>query len=375
MECARQGDLPRDSLKFGTIPPMIENKVLKCAVAAAVLSVFAGGASAAPSGVAGSAPGGSSMWATDHYPGFEGLDKLPSPEKKDKGWLWYLFGSPKCETPAEQFAYAESLAADDDGKDAVKAFDAIVREWPVSPEAPRAQRRIAEIMVSALADYETAFEEYSYLLDFYPRSCPYADIVAEQYKLAVLMADTRKKFLGMSFTGNRELRQMFEIIVRRAPGADYVPDAMLRIAALREDDSDYEDAVKVYSTLRTRWAGSSAAVKAVYLEAKARMWLVRRLAYNLPRCKDTESYLKLALRRNPGHQNAEEMRTWLSELTDYLSEDAWTRARFYDSKRRTRHAAIASYERFISEHPDSKYAGEARARIDELKNAMNGENK
>jgi outer membrane protein assembly factor BamD (BamD/ComL family) len=150
---------------------------------------------------------------------------------------------------------------------------------------------------------------------------------------------------------------------------------MLRIAALREDDSDYEDAVKVYSTLRTRWSGSSAAVKAVYLEAKARMWLVRRLAYNLPRCKDTESYLKLALRRNPGHQNAEEMRTWLSELTDYLSEDAWTRARFYDSKRRTRHAAIASYERFISEHPDSKYAGEARARIDELKNAMNGENK
>jgi outer membrane protein assembly factor BamD (BamD/ComL family) len=349
---------------------MIENKVLKCAVAAAVLSVFAGGASAAPSGVAGSAPGGSSMWATDHYPGFEGLDKLPSPEKKDKGWLWYLFGSPKCESPAEQFAYAESLAADDDGKDAVKAFDAIVREWPVSPEAPRAQRRIAEIMVSALADYEAAFEEYSYLLDFYPGACDYAKIVESQYKLVNLLLDTRRMFLGMSFTGNRELRQGYEMVVRRAPGANYVPAAMLKIAYLREQDSDYEEAIKVYSTLRSRHLGTVEARRALYLEAAARMWLVRRLAYNLPRCNDTKQYLEMALRNDPSHPQAEEMRKWLKELSDYLAEDAWTRAKFYDSRQRTRRAAIASYEKFLAEYPDSPHADDARARVTELKESV-----
>lgn len=352
---------------------MIENKILKYAAVAAALSLAVGSALASPTGVAGSAPGGRSMWATDHYPGFEGLDRLPVPEKKDKGWFWSWFGSPDKESPAEQFALAQSLAAEGESKGAVKAFDALVREWPASPEAPRAQRRIAEILVSDLEEYEAAFEEYSYLLDFYPRSCPYAEIVAEQYKLASLIADMRKTFLGMSFTGNRELRQMFEIIVRRAPGADYVPDAMLRIAALREADTDYEEAVKVYGVLRNRWAGTAGAVKSVYLEAKARMWIVRRLAYNLPRCKDTENYLRLALRQNPGHANANEMHGWLAELGDYLSEDAWARAKFYDSKRRTRHAAIASYERFIKEYPDSEHAQEARARVEELKNASNGE--
>jgi TolA-binding protein len=165
------------------------------------------------------------------------------------------------------------------------------------------------------------------------------------------------------------LRQSYERIVRRAPGAAYIPEAMLKIADLREQDSDYEDAIKVYSTLRSRYPGTEEARQAAYREAKARMWLVRRLAYNLPRCKDTENYLKLALRKDPSHPNAEEMRAWLAELSDYMAEDAWVRAKFYDTKQRTSHATVASYERFLSEHPDSSHADEARARIAELKNA------
>lgn len=344
-------------------------------LAVGVLAVSSNLLAASPNRVAGAAPGGSSIWATDHYPGFDGIDSLPVAEKKDKGWFWKWFGPSCLATPAEQLARARKLADEGDFKGAVKACDALVREWPVASEAPVAQLMLAEILVSPLEDYAEAFEQYSYLLDFYPQSAPYANVVAEQYKLANLIADTRGTFLGMSFTGNRELRQMYEMTVLRAPGADYVPEAMLRIAALREADSDYEEAVKVYSTLRSRWAGSEAARKALYLEANARMWLVRRLAYNVPRCKDTENYLRMALRRDPSHPEAETMRGWLGELADYLSEDAWARAKFYDSKRRTSHAAVAAYERFLKENPDSKYAQQARARIAELKNATNGENK
>ena len=325
---------------------------------------------ASPHRVAGSGPGGASQWATDQYPGFDGLDDLPVPEKKDKGWLWRWFGvgKPVRETAEQQLEWAKSLESEGDFKGAVKAYDALVREWPAMPEAPLAQFQIAYVLENNIQEYADAFEEYSYLLDFYPRNCPFAKIVAEQYKIVNLMMDTRRMFLGMSFTGNRQLRQAYERVVRRAPGADYVPEAMLRIADLREQDQDYEEAIKVYSTLRSRYPGTIEARKALYLEAKDRMWLVRRLAYNLPRCKDTESYLRIALRKDPSHPNAEEMQTWLKELRDYMSEDAWTRAKFYDSRQRTRHAAIASYERFLSEHPDSPHADAARARIEELKN-------
>ena len=343
--------------------------IFKCLLGGALLSASVATA-AAPHRVAGSGPGSASEWATDQYPGFDGLDDLPTPEKKEKGWLWRWFGvgKPARESAALQLEWAKRLELDEDYKGAVKAYDALVREWPAMLEASVAQFRLAYILVNNLQDYGEAFEEFSYLLDFYPRNCPFAKIVAEQYKLVNLMMDTRRMFLGMSFTGNRELRQAYERVVRRAPGADYVPAAMLRIADLREQDHDYEEAVKVYSTLRSRYPGTVEARQALYLEAKDRMWLVRRLAYNLPRCKDTEGYLRLALRKDPSHPNAEEMQTWLRELRDYMSKDAWTRAKFYDSKQRTRHAAIASYEKFLSEYPDSSHADAARARIEELKN-------
>ena len=325
--------------------------------------------------VAGSGTGNNSQWATDQYPGFDGLDDLPVPEKKDRGWLWRWFGigKPARETAAQQLEWAQKLEGEGDYKGAAKSYDALVREWPASPEAPEAQFRLAYVLESNLKEYADAFEEYSYLLDFYPRNCPYAKIAAEQYKIVNLMYDTRRTFMGMSFTGNRQLRQGYEQVVRRAPGADYVPEAMLKIAGLREQDIDYEEAVKVYATLRNRHPGTVEARNALYLEAKARMWLVRRLAYNLPRCKDTEGYLKMAIRKDPSHPDVEEMREWLKELREYIAEDAWTRAKFYDSRQRTCHAAVASYEKFLSEYPDSSHADEARSRIEALKSVPNKE--
>ena len=340
-------------------------RVMLCAMAAA--SVLQTGA--IQNRVTGSGLGGYSPWATDHYPGFDGLDSLPAPEKKEKGWLtkWFGIGAPDGSTAREQLELAKRLEAEGECRDAAKAYNALVREWPASAEAPDAQFRLAALLERRLEEYGDAYEEYAYLLDFYPKDCPYEKVVEAQYRIVNLLYDTRRVFLGMSFTGNRELRQNYERIVRRAPGAAYVPEAMLKIAGIRELDTDYEEAIKVYSTLRSRYPGTGEARTALYREAKARMWIVRRLAYNLPRCKDTESYLRLALRNDPAHPNAEEMRVWLSELSEYLAEDAWTRAKFYDSRQRTRHAAISAYERFIAEYPDSSHAEEARARIGKLK--------
>lgn len=347
----------------------------RCLIASVLAVALVGSSSAQTQRVVGSGDGAGSPWATDQYPGFDGLDELPVPEKKDKGWLWRWFGigKPARESAALQLQWAQKQEAEGNFKGAAESYDALVREWPASPEASKAQFLLAYLLETKLLEYDSAFEEFSYLLDFYPRSCPYANVVAEQYKIVNLMLDTRRTFLGMSFTGNRELRQGYEQVVRRAPGADYVPAAMLKIADLREQDIDYEEAIKVYSTLRSRYPGTAEARQALYLEAKARMWLVRRLAYNLPRCQDTESFLKLALKKDPSHPNVEEMRGWLKELREYIAEDAWVRAKFYDTKQRTGHAAAASYRKFLSEYPDSSHADEARLRIQALEPAPNSE--
>ena len=313
--------------------------------------------------VVGSGIGGNSPYATDAYPGFDGLDDLPKPERREKSWFLHVAR----DTPIEQFAYAKELAENNDFKKACKMCDALVREWPASPEAPQAQLMYAMLLAKSLEDYDEAFEQLDYLLDFYPRDCAYAELVEYQYKLANLMVREKKTFLGMSFTSTRILRQHYEMIVRRAPGAKYVPEAMLKIADLREQEQQYEEAVLVYAALMSRFPSSPEARVAAYLQAKARMWLVRRLAYNLSRCKDTASYLQMTLKRLPDHPQAEEMKTWLGELKSYMAEDAYVRAKFYDSRQRTSHAAAAAYERFLEEYPDSAHAEEVSRRLDELR--------
>lgn len=333
--------------------------VVACLALAA--SLFAAtGARPAGSGLSGVSP-----YATDAYPGFDGLDDIPKAERREKSWFFGV----KRETPAEQYAYAKELEAAGEYKDAVKMCDALVREWPASLEAPQAQMRLAMIQAKRLEAWEDAFESLEYLLNFYSKDCPYLELVEYEYKLVNLMVKERKSFLGFSFLSDRLVRQRYESIVRRAPGADYVPEVMLKIAALRESDDHYEEAIQVYGQLANKFPGRSEARTAAYLEAKARMWLCRRLAYNLPRCLDTLNYLKMTLRRIPDLAEADELRGWQDELAAHMGEEAFLRAKFYDTKQRTRHAAIASWERFIRENPQSLHLEEAKARLAELRAA------
>ncbi|MBR0504907.1 MAG: outer membrane protein assembly factor BamD [Kiritimatiellae bacterium] len=316
-------------------------------------------------GVAGSSFAANSPYATDAYPGFDGLDDLKRPEKKDKSWFNWVDRA----TPAEQYELAKELEAASSFRKARRACDALVREWPAAAEAPHAQLRIVKIYAHE-KDYDDALEELEYLLDFYPSEVPYLELVEYLYKLTNLMVKEKKTMFGLSFTSDRVVRQHYESVVRRAPRASYVPETMLKIADLREQNDEYEEAVQVYNQLIMKFPKTAEAEAAVYLQAKARMWLCRRLSYNIPRCVDTQKYLKMMIADHPRHDRVDEMKEWLAELERHLEADAYRRAKFYDSKQRTPHAAAAAWERFLREYPLSPHADEIRARIETLQKGI-----
>ena len=316
-------------------------------------------------GVAGSASAANSPYATDAYPGFDGLDERSRPEKKDKSWFNWVDRA----TPAEQYALAEELEAAGSLRKARRVCDALVREWPASAEAPRAQLRLAKIYARE-KDYDNALEELEYLLDFYPGEVSYIELVEYLYQLTNLMVKEKKTMFGFSFTSDNIVRQHYESVVRRAPRASYVPEAMLKIADLRVQNDQYEEAVQVYNQLVMKFPRTTEAEIAVYLQGKSRMWLCRRLAYNIPRCVDTQKYLKMMIAEHPRHDRIDEMKEWLAELEQHLEADAYRRAKFYDSKQRTPHAAAAAWERFLKEYPLSPHADEVRARIETLKKGI-----
>jgi TolA-binding protein len=314
----------------------------------------------------GVSPGPGIRYATDAYPGFDSEDELLKPSRKEPRWFGWING-PKKDTAAEQFTYAASLEAEESWKGARKAYDALVREWPTSPEAPKAQKAIADICLGKLLDSEDAFAEYRYLLDFYSAQCDYDQIVEQMYRTAELMRDEGKTILFFRFDNTVDVRRAYEAVVLRAPGAKFAPKAMLTIASLREDEDKQETAATVYENLRSMYPDSPEAATALYREAKARMIVLQRCEYNRERVRDTIGFLTFAIESGKlSSEEAEEVARLRVEALSLLEEEAYNSAKFYDSRTRTRRSAVSAYQRFLDEYPASERAPEIRRRLFEL---------
>ena len=304
-------------------------------------------------------------YATDAYPGFDSEEDNVKPERKEPRWFAFIFG-PNRENAANQYAYCQELVKDGNWSKACKQLDALVREWPTAPEAWKAQQQMAELRLEKLDDAEEAFKDYRYLLDFYSLQCDFRAIADKLYQVAGILKLEGKEIMFVRFANTVDVRRAYEMCILRAPGAAWVPAAMLTVAGLREDEGKYAEAVKVYENLRNLYPEADEAKTAVLREAGARSVLLNDHAYNRARTQDTIDFMRMALRIcRP--EDAAAIQVHLDEAQRLIEDEAYRGAKFYDSATRTKRSAINAYERFLEEHPQSEHADEVRARIAELK--------
>ena len=335
---------------------------------AALAALFAGGAVRAqdlPTPGAGSGAQTGARYATDAYPGFDSEKSIVSPERKSPRWFAFLFG-PNREDAKGQLAYCVDLIRAGDLSKARRQLDALVREWPTSPEAPKAQQALAELCLTRLGQTEDAFAEYRYLLDFYSLQVDYDKVADKLYQIAWQLKAEGKEVMFVRFENVVDVRRAFEACVLHAPGAKWVPEAMLTIGALREKEGQYGKAVQVYENLRNLYPDADEAKAAFLAEAKARMVLLGDHAYNRSRARDTQGFLRLA-RESCRAEDREAIGEMLARVETLLADEAFRNAQFYDSKTRTRRSAISAYEKFLAQYPEGEHADAARARVAELK--------
>ena len=311
-------------------------------------------------------PYSGNRYATDAYPGFDESSDTIRPEKKTPRWFSWITG-PKMGDAASQFEWAAKCEAEGSVNKAIREYDALVRNWPTSPEAPKAQRALADLMLKkGGGSLEDAFAEYKYLLDFYSLQCDSGAVADIMYAVAGLMREEGKTVLFIRFANRTDVRRAYEATVLRAPGAAFVPQAFLAIASLREEDGEMDEAVKVYENLRSRYPSSAAAEAALYRECRARMNVLRDFGYNAARSADTRSFLQMALKGPLAGQEAEDVAEWLAEAEAMAEDELFKSASFYDSRMRTRRSAINAYRRYLAHHPSGERADAARRRLEAL---------
>jgi len=304
-------------------------------------------------------------YATDAYPGFDSEEENVKPERKEPKWFSFING-PKCETAAEQYAYCQELVEGGNYSKAAKELDALVREWPTAPEAWKSQLQYADLLLNKLDDAEEAFSAYRYLLDFYSLQCEYGEVADTLYKVAGVLQIEGKEIMFIRFANTVDVRRAYEMCILRAPGAAWVPDAFLTVAALREEEGKLTEAVQVYENLRNLYPETDQAKTAISREAALRMKILREREYNSARCQDTIDYMKLAL-RTCRPSDAAAIQEYLDEAGLRIEDEAYRGAKFYDSRTRTRRSAITAYEKFLEKYPQNEHADEIRERLEALK--------
>ena len=304
-------------------------------------------------------------YATDAYPGFDDVKESTQPEKKTPKWLSFITG-PKMEDSAAQFSYCRGLLAEGSYSKAARELDALVREWPVSREAPEAQLLLAETLETKEKDYEEAFREWRYLVDFYSVQCDYSAAVDALYRVATILRIEGKTIMFFRFKNTADVRRAFEACVLRAPGAAWAPQAMLTIAELREEELHWTEAIKVYENLRNLHRGTPEAKEALVREAAARMKVLEEMGYNRERMRDTVGFLEQAEGASDGGDR-EAISGMLAEARALVDDEAFAAAKFYDSRIRTKRSAVNAYEMYLANYPQGRHAEEARMRLEELK--------
>ena len=291
-----------------------------------------------------------------------------------QGWTYEAVGSEG--TWVRTRAKDQLIVAQDafDKKDyglALKAARRVISVWRFSDYAPQAQYLIARCYEQRGLD-QRAFNEYQKLLDKYPNSVQYEDVLRQQYEIA-------GRFLGGQwfrawdlipipfFTSMDKTAGLYEKVVKNGPYSDIAPQAQMKIGAAREKQSNYPDAVKAYERAADRYNDQpKIAADATYREGLAYQKQAQTAEYDQSTAGQAIATFTDFMTLFPDDPRVPESQSIINQLRLEQARGNFEIARYYEKIKKW-NGALIYFNEVLLRDPNSPYAAEARERIEAIK--------
>ena len=286
---------------------------------------------------------------------FEPLDKKP--KRKETG---FFFHHASKVPPNEQFAAAAAL--EDAGKrsDACAAYDRLVRSFPYSAAASQAQLRLGRLLEKR-GKYKKAYEEYLYMLYFYPENAPADSLLRQMYAIANYYRTEGKESRAIDY---------FERLAQIAPQWTHTPEVLLQVGAMHFQNKDYYDAAEAFDSVTSNHPGTKEALAALAQHAL----VLHALSLKYPRDEAIMiraiAITTAALRDCP--LDIPERPILAANLEDVKlrrSERYFQMAVFYDKSAYTPETRAAAYRDYLRRFPMGPHSNQARARLAQIESA------
>ena len=288
-----------------------------------------------------------------------------------EGWSYEPVGGGSwTRTRAEDQLEVAKVAFDKkDFKLSNKAARRVVRVWPFSDYAPEAQYLVGRSYEESGRD-EKAFKAYQTLIEKFPKSTQYEEVVERQYQIANrYLAGQWFKLWGFIpfFPSMDKTVQMYEKLIANGPYSEVAPKAQLNIGAAREKQSDFPAAVKAYETAADKYHDRrQVAADALFKAGLAYLKQAKTAEYDQSIAGQAIATFTDFVTLYPQDPRVPEAQSHIASLRTEQARGSMLVARFYE-KNRQWNGALVYYNEVLVRDPQSKYAEEARQRIEQIK--------
>jgi outer membrane protein assembly factor BamD len=303
-------------------------------------------------------------------------ESVPAPliYRAGEGWTYEPVGGGKwVRTRAkDQLEVAQKAYEAKDYSVAMKAARRTVKVWPLSDYAPQGQYLVARCFEEKKQD-ERAFKEYQKLLEKYPKAANYDEVIRRQYEIA-------NRYLGGQwfklwgyipfFPSMEKTAGMYEKVIKSGPYSELAPQAQMKIGTAREKQSNFDLAVKAYEHAADRYHDQQkVSADAMYKAGLAYHKQAGEAEYDQSIAGKAIATFTDFITLYPDDPRVPEAHKKIAAMKTEQARGSITIARFYDKKRRWE-GALVYYNEALAKDPQSKYAEEAKQRIEEIKKRM-----
>lgn len=289
-----------------------------------------------------------------------------------EGWTYEAVGEAgrwKRQRAKDQLDVAREAFEQKDYKIALKASQYLVRTWPLSDYSAEAQYLAGRSYEARHSD-EKAFKAYQKVLENYPRSEKLNEVLQRQYQIALrFLGGQRFKLWGVIpfFPDMEKTAGLFEQIVKNGPYSSVAPDAQLSIGSAQEKRRDYTEAVAAYERAADRYNDQpKIAAEAKYRAGLAYTKQALTAEYDQGTAGQAIATFRDFISLYPEDKRVPEAQRLIDNLKEEQARGSFQTAAFYASRRKW-NGALIYYNEVLLRAPSSRYATQARERIDEIK--------
>jgi outer membrane protein assembly factor BamD len=289
-----------------------------------------------------------------------------------EGWTYEAVGSTgkwQRTRAKDQLQVATDAYAKKDFKLALKAAERVVKKWPFSDYAPKAEFLVGRAYEARAMD-EKAFKAYQKLLEKYPKVDNYDEIVLRQFEICT-------RYLGRQwfklwgyiplYPSMDKTAEMYEKVIKNGPYGELAPQAQMNIGSAREQEKDYPLAVKAYERAADRYNDQKAvAADAVYKAAMAYNKQAKTADYDQSVSALAISTFTDFMTLYPDDPRVPAALKIIDSLRTEQANGSFRIAHFYE-KRKKWNGALVYYNEVLLKKPDSEKAKVARERIEAIK--------